>query len=76
MDKVRENRMRRIAAREGYRMVRARGPTSQYNKGGYMLAPVFRDATYGSKFELSLDDVERILFDLTSTRSAKCSSYD
>ncbi|MDW7730689.1 MAG: hypothetical protein SCJ94_11930 [Bacillota bacterium] len=63
MDKVRENRLRRHAARLGLRLIKSRAQKyQQNNQGGYMIIdPEMKIPTQGVKFELSLDEVEAFL---------------
>lgn len=62
--KVRENRMRRVLKRRGYRLMKSkRRDPRAYDFGGYMIIDartngVVRGTETGLSFELSLDDVE------------------
>lgn len=65
-EKVRENRVRRVAERRGYRLTRSRrrDPLA-FDFGGYMLVETFRNVVVlGGEphaFAASLDDVETYL---------------
>jgi hypothetical protein len=72
-EKVRENRLRRIAERQGYVLKKSRARQWNVNDlQGYMIV----DAQYnvvaaGSRFELSLDDVEQFLTEGEQERKEK-----
>ena len=63
MDKVRENKSRRHAARLGLRLIKSRAQKYQHNNlGGYMIIdPSMKIPTQGINFELTLEDVENFL---------------
>lgn len=66
-DKVRENRLRRMAARQGLVLTKSRRRDSRaLDYGGYALTDaqtkgVMTGQLYGTIFHLSLDDVEDYL---------------
>ena len=58
-DKVRENRIRRAAAREGLVIRKSRANYSGDNLGGYMVInSYFNSIEAGEKFNMSLEDLE------------------
>lgn len=63
MDKVRENKARRHAARLDLRLIKSRAQKyQQKNQGGYMIIdPAMIIPTQGINFELNLDEVEAFL---------------
>ena len=61
-EKSRELSLRRKAGRLGYSLRRSRKQLSVDNDGGYMLVDIESNSVAaGSRFELSLDDVEAFL---------------
>jgi hypothetical protein len=61
-EKSRELSLRRKAGRLGYSVRRSRRQLSVDNDGGYMLVDIESNSVAsGSRFELSLDDVEAFL---------------
>ena len=60
--KTRENRLRRAAARDGYRMTKSRRRLSLDNFGDYMLFDTSTNfVVFGFRFDANLDDVDRFL---------------
>lgn len=64
-DKVRENRLRRMAKRLDLVILKSRARAFRVNdRGGYRVAAVRRNTPLaGANFELSMDDVEAFLND-------------
>ncbi|HTQ40087.1 MAG TPA: hypothetical protein VMJ32_13765 [Pirellulales bacterium] len=61
-EKSREISLRRKAGRFGYLVRRSRRQLSVDNEGGYMLVDIESNSVAaGSRFELSLDDLEAFL---------------
>lgn len=59
-EKSLENKMRRILAKSGYSMHKSRRQIRVDNWGGYMIVDIYMNAVVaGSRFELSLPDVEQ-----------------
>jgi hypothetical protein len=64
IDKTRENRLRRMAARQGLALHkgRSRTPGDVDDRGGYQIVNVYRNTIEGGeRFSLSLDQVEEWL---------------
>jgi hypothetical protein len=62
VQKTRENRLRRAAARDGYRMTKSRRRRSLDNFGDYMLFDTSSNfVVFGFRFDADLDDVDRFL---------------
>jgi hypothetical protein len=62
MDKVRENRLRRLARRQGLVLRKSRAGIGLDNFGKYRIVDFYRNwLVAGEKFDLSLDDVEAYL---------------
>ena len=63
IDKVRENYLRRWAGRLGMLLKKSRGRLwSVENQGGYMIVdPAGSSILHGERYELTIEDVERIL---------------
>jgi hypothetical protein len=60
--KTRENRLRRAAARDGYRMTKSRRRLSLDNFGDYMLLDASTNfPVIGFRFDADLDDVDHFL---------------
>jgi len=60
--KTRENRLRRAAARDGYRMTKSRRRLSLDNFGDYMLFDASSNfVAFGFRFDADLDDVDHFL---------------
>jgi hypothetical protein len=62
-EKVRENRLRRVLARQGYSLVKSRRrDTRAYDYGGYMITDAMTGAIVAGShpiaFNFNLDDVE------------------
>jgi hypothetical protein len=65
-EKTRENRLRRLAARQGLEIMKSRSRTPEsLEYGGYMIINRYRDSVvlgaYPHSFAMSLDDVEEYL---------------
>jgi hypothetical protein len=58
-----ENRIRKMAARSGYRVTKSRRQESGDNFGEYMLANEHNHIVLGEKFDASLEDIEAYLRD-------------
>ena len=60
--KTQENRLRRAAARAGYRMTKSRRALSLDNFGDYMLFDASKNfVVFGSRFDADLADIEGFL---------------
>ena len=67
--KTRENRLRRAAARAGYRVTKSRRALSGDNVGDYMLLDASRNfVVFGSRFDANLADIESFLHPQKKTR--------
>lgn len=62
-EKVRENRLRRLAYRMGYRIVKSRRPASRNvdDLGGFMIVNYSNVIEAGQRMDLTLDEVEEFL---------------
>ena len=62
-DKVRENRLRRMAKRLGFALQKSRARTVHANdRGGFRIVDTEENyVVAGDKFEITLDDVEHLL---------------
>jgi len=59
MDKIRENRLRRQLANQGYLLRKSRAAESIDNLGGYMIISAGTNAIVGGpRFDFTLDDVD------------------
>ena len=62
-EKQRDSRLRKRAARMGYRLVKSRRQPSLDNLGGYMIVDENGWAQAGFRYDLDLDGVEDFLSD-------------
>ncbi len=61
-DKARESKLRRDAKKQGYVLIKSRVRNQRHNNnGGYQIRDDMGRTEAGPDFELSLDDVEKIL---------------
>lgn len=70
-DKLRLDRLRARAKRDGLGIHKARGQTHLNNRGGLMIFDLYRNAViYGDNFDLTVAEAEDLVSDLVKAQQA------